>query len=207
MQAAETFLSSEAEVGRFRGSVLLSRNGQILLRQGYGFANEEWRTPNTPTTKLAAIGSVTGDAHRPQRFSHSSKNSTGRIAITGSMRLAKTWRAITIHQLLTHTSGLRDHTTVPAKRTMNLTGARPAELANLIASEPLLARPGTAWAYSNTGYILLGMVIEKISNRSYAEYLRDEMFQPLGMTSTGYDSALEILAERASATVGETDIW
>jgi D-alanyl-D-alanine carboxypeptidase len=197
MQAAETFLSSEAEAGRFRGSVLLSRNGQILLRKGYGFANEEWRIHNTATTRFR-IGSVT------KMFT-----AAAILKLVDDLNervdrwlddLPDAWRAITVHQLLTHTSGLRDHIAVPAKRTLNLTGATPAELINLIASEPLLAPPGTAWAYSNTGYLLLGLLIEKISNRSYAEYLRDEIFQPFGMTR-------RFLPKGPRATVRETDVW
>jgi D-alanyl-D-alanine carboxypeptidase len=71
----------------------------------------------------------------------------------------------------------------------------------LIATEPLLTEPGTRWSYSNTGYFLLGMLIEKLSGRSYASYLDEEIFQPLGMSSTGYDSAARILPERASGYV------
>src|SRR5262249_46233380 len=74
-------------------------------------------------------------------------------------------------------------------------------LIGLIASEPLLFPPGTSHAYSNTGYLLLGMLIEKVSNRSYAHYLEEEILRPLGLTSTGYDSHSRILPERASGYV------
>jgi CubicO group peptidase (beta-lactamase class C family) len=195
MQAAETFLSSEAGAGRFRGAVLLSRNGEVPLRNGYGFANEEWQILNTPTTKFR-IGSVTKMFSAPAVLKLVD-DLQSRIG-DWLEDLPEAWRALTVHQLLTHTSGLKDHIAFPAKRTMNLTGAKPIELVRLIADQPLLWEPGTKWAYSNTGYVLLGMLIEKLSGRSYAAYLAEEFFRPLGMASTGYDSASEILPERAS---------
>jgi CubicO group peptidase (beta-lactamase class C family) len=103
-----------------------------------------------------------------------------------------------VHQLLTHTAGLQDHLAVPAKRTLNRTGARPADLIDLIARDPFLFQPGTSRSYSNTGYILLGMLIEMASNRPYAVYLDEEILRPLELTATGYDSYSQILPERAS---------
>ena len=112
--------------------------------------------------------------------------------------LSQAWRSLTPHQLLTHTAGLRDHLAAPAKRKLNLTGARPVDLIELIANEQLLFPPGTSRSYSNTGYILLGMLIEKVANRPYARYLEEEILNPLELTATGYDSASQILPERAS---------
>ncbi len=93
---------------------------------------------------------------------------------------------------------MRDHVAAPGKRTMNRTGARPADLINLIAAEPLLFPPGTSRSYSNTGYFLLGMLIEKLSSRPYAAYIEQEILSPLRLTATTYDSHLKILPERAS---------
>lgn len=196
---ADTFLRSEADAGRFRGAVLLARKGEVLLRSGYGLANEEWRLPNTPTTRFR-IGSVTKTftAAAILRLAEA-----GALDLSGKIGswledLPEAWQSFTIHQLLTHTTGLRDHLAVPAKRTLNRTGARPAELIDLIARESLLCPPGTSRSYSNTGYILLGMLIEKVSQRNYAVYLDEEVLRPLGLAATGYDSHLQILPERAS---------
>ena len=113
---ADAYLRSESAAGRFRGSVVLALRGEPLLRSAYGFANEEWRLPNTPTTKFR-IGSVT------KTFTAAA---ILRLAETGAIRLdgqigawlddlPSAWHSLTVHQLLTHTAGLRDHLAVPAK--------------------------------------------------------------------------------------------
>jgi CubicO group peptidase (beta-lactamase class C family) len=180
----------------------MTRNGETLLRSGYGLANEEWGIPNTPTTKFR-IGSVTKMFTAAAVLHLSVDRSAGIGEFLDD--LPETWRALTIHQLLTHTSGLKDHLAAPAKRTMNRTGATPRELAGLIANEPLLFEPGTGCAYSNTGYILLGLLIEKLSGQSYASYLEERMLRPAALTSTSYDSASVILPERASGYVPARD--
>ena len=196
---ADAFLKSEVAAGRFRGAVLLAREDEVLLRSGYGLANEEWQLPNTPTTKFR-IGSLTKTftAAAILRLAEVGAIELGATIGTWLEDLPAAWQSFTVHQLLTHTAGLRDHVAVPAKRTLNRTGARPADLIDLIAREPLLFPPGTNRSYSNTGYILLGMLIEKVSSRPYAVYLEEKILRPLELTATGYDSHLQILPERAS---------
>jgi len=196
---ANALLKSEAEAGRFRGAVLLAWEGEVLVRSGYGFANEEWKIPNSPLTKFR-IGSAT------KTFTAAA---ILRLVEAGGIDLddhigkwiadlPQAWQGLTIHQLLTHTAGLRDHIAAPGKRKLNLTGARPEELVGLIANEPLLFPPGTNRSYSNTGYILLGMLIEKAGKASYARFLADAIFQPLELMATRYDDPSEVLPERAS---------
>jgi CubicO group peptidase (beta-lactamase class C family) len=198
-QDADAFLQSEAAAGRFRGAVLLARNRDVLLRSGYGLANEEWRITNTPTTRFR-IGSVTKTftAAAVLRLAEAGALDLSAPIGTWLADLPPAWQSFTLHQLLTHTSGLRDHMAVPAKRTLNRTGARPADLVALIAAEPLLFPPGTGHSYSNTGYLLLGMWIETVSQRPYAAHLEEEILRPLQLTATGYDSAPRILPERAA---------
>ena len=198
---ADALLTSDAASGHFRGAVLLARNREVLLQRGFGLANEEWAVPNTPTTRFR-IGSLT------KTFTAAILRlvEAGAIDLRTNIGtwlgdLPDSWQPFTIHQLLTHTSGLRDHLAAPAKRTLNRTGARPADLISLIAGEPLLFQPGTNRSYSNTGYILLGMLIERVSGRPYADYLDDEILRPLALTATGYDSQLKILPQRASGYV------
>jgi len=161
---ADALLTSEAASGRFRGAVLLARNREVLLQGGFGLANEEWAVPNTPTTRFR-IGSLTKTftAAAILRLVEAGVIDLSTNIGTWLGDLPDSWQPFTIHQLLTHTSGLRDHIDSPAKRTLNRTGARPADLISLIAREPLLFQPGTNRSYSNTGYILLGMLIERES--------------------------------------------
>ena len=113
--------------------------------------------------------------------------------------LPSAWQPITLHQLLTHTSGIPNFTEKPqGDSTLNRIGVTPRQTLGLVAAEPLDFAPGTKLHYSNTGYILLGMVIEKVSGISYADFLQKNIFTPLGMTNSGYDTATKILPQRAS---------
>jgi len=112
--------------------------------------------------------------------------------------LPTAWQAITIHQLLTHTSGIPNYTNSSEIARINRTGATPQRMIELVADKPLDFTPGTNWSYSNTGYILLGMIVEKTSGQSFADFLKTNIFEPLRMTDSGYDIARDILRKRAS---------
>src|SRR4029453_9425874 len=108
------------------------------------------------------------------------------------------WSEVTIHHLLTHSSGIPNFTNFPEyEKTMML----PATIDSLIGrfkDKPLDFKPGEKFSYSNSGYILLGYIIEKVAGKTYEEFVREQMLTPLGMTSTGYDRPGAILPHRAS---------
>lgn len=106
--------------------------------------------------------------------------------------LPESWRSATIHQLLTHTSGIRSYTATPEVKRLNRMGATPRELLNLVAAEPLAYPHGARFAYNNTGYVLLGLVIESASGKKYEDFVQARLFDPLGMKNSGFDLA-EIL--------------
>ena len=175
--------------------------GKIVFEKAYGPADEEWDVSNNPGTKFR-IASLT-------------KQFTGACVLILQERgllhvqepiakylgdvLPPTWKGVTIHQLLTHTAGV-PHPDYSGKQYANIrrTGATPEQLVALVGNQPLDFTPGTKWNYSNTGYILLGMLVEKLSGQSYAELLRSNIFQPLGMNDSGYDRETDILKRRAS---------
>jgi CubicO group peptidase (beta-lactamase class C family) len=142
---ADAFLKSEVAAGRFRGAVLLALKSEVLLRGGYGLANEEWRLPNTPTTKFR-IGSVTKvfTAAAILRLVDAGAIDLAVNIGTWLEDLPQAWQSFTIHRLLTHTAGLRDHLAAPAKPTLNRTGARPVDIIDLIAREPCSFSPEQA---------------------------------------------------------------
>ena len=105
------------------------------------------------------------------------------------------WQAVTIHQLLTHTSGIPNSTDSSG---IDRAAATSQQMFGSVARKPLDFAPGTNWSYSNTGYVLLGMIIEKVSGQAYADYLKTIIFEPLGMKDSGYDRARDILKERAA---------
>jgi CubicO group peptidase (beta-lactamase class C family) len=184
----DTFLSGLAQSGNLRGSVLVARGDTVLLSRGYGVADEASGAPNSATTRFR-IGSIT------KQFTAMAiliLQEQGKLRVEGSVcsylsDCPDAWRPVTLRHLLTHTSGVPDYTNFPDFP--SLIGA-PATLDQLIArirSLPLEFTPGARWSYSNSGYILLGAVIERVSGQSYSAFLQDHIFGPLGMGDTGYD--------------------
>jgi len=113
--------------------------------------------------------------------------------------LPKAWQRITIHELLTHTSGIPDSPAEPgAGKKSDRIAATPRELLKDAETMPLEFRPGSKLKYSNRGYILIGMIIEKVSGKPYAVFLKENIFEPLGMKDSGYDVASTVLGKRAS---------
>ena len=200
LQKADAYIRAQEEQGTFRGSVLVGIDGRIVFEKGYGYADEEWGAKNTPTTKFR-IASLT-------------KQFTGASILLLQERqllqvqdpiskyvsgLPPSWQSITLHQLLTHTSGIPNYAEMQrVDSILNRTGATMRELVEVAATKPLEFQPGTQLHYTNTGYALLGLVIEKVSGLSYAEFLQKNIFDPLGMKDSGYDVQSTILPQRAS---------
>lgn len=195
----DAYLRSEAATHFFRGAVLVGIDGKIVFEKAYGFGDEEWGVSNTIHTKfrIASLG---------KQFTAACillLQERGRLNVHDPVSrylsgLPTAWQAITVHQLLTHTSGIPNYTSSPEIGKLNRTGATPQQLIELVAGKPLDFIPGTNWSYSNTGYILLGMIIEKISGQSYAGFLKTNILEPLRMSDSGYDTARNIIKERAS---------
>jgi len=196
----DAYVAQETLTDHFRGAVLVGIDGKVVFEKAYGPADQEWDVPNTPKTKFR-IASLTKQFTaacilmlQERRLLHVqdpiSKHMTG---------LPAPWKQVTVHQLLTHTSGVPnpDYASKQYAKVQRI-GATPQQLVALVGNQRLDFVPGTRWNYSNTGYILLGMLIEKISGHSYAEFLKSNIFEPLGMQSSGYDRATEILEGRAS---------
>jgi CubicO group peptidase (beta-lactamase class C family) len=194
-----TYVTAEVATRTFRGAVLVGMDGKIVFEKAYGLADEEWGVRNTLTTKFR-IGSLT------KQFTAACVlllQERGRLNVHDPVSrylfdLPNAWQAITIHQLLTHTSGIPNYTSDPQFARIKRTGASPKEMISFVAEKQLDFSPGTKWAYSNTGYILLGMIVEKVSGQSYADFLKSNIFEPLRMTNSGYDRAADVVKERAS---------
>jgi CubicO group peptidase (beta-lactamase class C family) len=190
---------ASADAGEFSGSVLVARDGEVLLDQGYGFANREWSIPNDGDTKFR-LASVT------KQFTAVAVmllNERGLVDLDAPVKTwlpdaPATWDGVTVRHLLSHTSGIPNFTDFDgfqARKTL------PATLDSLIAQfrdRPLEFQPGQGRNYSNSGYILLTAIIEKASGETYADFVVRNLFQPLGMTDSGYDVHSTILPHRAS---------
>jgi len=194
-QIIQSYVSNHA----FMGSVLVAREGKTLLDKGYGFANLEWQLPNTPTTKFR-LGSIT-----KQFTAASILLLEERVKLKVDEPVKKympdapaAWDKVTIFHLLTHTSGIPSFTSFPDYPKRKWEAMTPQQLVDWFRDKPLEFEPGTRWNYSNSGYVLLGYLIEKISGQSYAGFVQQNIFTPLGMKDSGYDSNSAVIEHRAS---------
>src|SRR5579859_1884884 len=184
---------------RFMGTVLVAQDGKVLLDKGYGFANLEWEIPNTPTTKFR-LGSIT------KQFTAASillLEERGKLKVEDPVKkympnAPAAWDKITIFHVLTHTSGIPSFTGFPDYESREARAMTPEKLVEWFRDKPLEFEPGTKWNYSNSGYVLLGYLIEKISGESYSNFVQQNIFTPLGMKDSGYDSNSVIIAHRAA---------
>lgn len=189
-----------ADAGLFNGSVLVADHGRVIYRKGFGWANAEWKIPNAPDTKFR-IGSVTKQFTAMlvmQLVEEGKLRLDGTIGDYLAEYPAGPGRAITIHQLLTHTAGLHNYTALPRFfPELSRDPHSPVELLALFDSLPLDFQPGSRWSYSNSGYITLGVIIERMTGKPYEVALRERVLEPLGLKDTGYDWNGSVLANRA----------
>lgn len=190
-----------SEYGQFNGSALVAYEGKVIYKKGFGMANMEWNIPNQSDTKHR-LGSVT-------------KQFTAmlilQLAEQGKLKLdlpistylpdypKVTGDKITIHHLLTHTSGIPNYTSFPNfVKDLSINPYSPEAFIKIFSDLPLEFTPGEKFNYSNSGYFLLGYIVEKVSGKTYEQSLQEQIFTPLKMNSTGYDHHETILKNRAS---------
>jgi len=197
----DEYLSATAKQG-FTGSALVARDGKVIFSKGCGMANAEWDIPNTPQTKFR-LGSIT------KQFTAASillLQERGKLGVQDPVckyvaECPKAWEPITIHHLLVHTSGIPSYTDVKSPeefRKMSLTQVTPAGFVDSFKSKPLEFPVGEKMKYNNSGYFMLGYIIEKVSGQSYEAFLQENIFTPLKMANTGYDTHDRILKHRAT---------
>jgi CubicO group peptidase (beta-lactamase class C family) len=183
----------------FMGSVLVARGDQVLFSKGYGSANLEWGIPNSPSTKFR-LGSVT------KQFTAASillLEERGKLNVNDPVKkylpdAPAAWDKITIFHLLTHTSGIPNFTGFSDYAKLEPFATTAEKLVARFRDKPLDFEPGEKWSYSNSGYVLLTYLIEKISGGSYEKFVQGNIFTPLGMKDSGYDSNSAVIPHRAS---------
>ncbi len=193
--AIDQYIGSLLDAGEFNGSVLVAQNGQVLLSKGYGPADSDRSIPNTEQTKFR-IASLT------KQFTAMAVlilQEQGKLKVEDRVcrylpDCPADWGKITIRQLLTQTSGIPDLTGFPDFDDTYPTLNTPEKCVSYFRNEPLNFNPGQGWAYSNSGYILLGYLIQQVSGETYESFLQEHIFSPLGMKNTGFDQNLDDLA-------------
>lgn len=208
----DQYLSARTSLGQFSGVALVATKEGIVFQKAYGYANLELRVPNTPETtfEIASLSKAfTAAAVLLLR-------DDGKLQLDDPIcrfidRGPETWKAITLRQLLHHTSGIPDYESalelgsVKYGDAMALSDA-PRRFLEEARTKPLDFAPGSKFRYSNTGYLLLGYVIEKASGQSYEEFLRGRIFTPLNLTSTGVIDRRRIQKNRADGYTGLDDL-
>jgi D-alanyl-D-alanine carboxypeptidase len=178
-------------------AVLVQRDGRVVLRKGYGIADLELGVPIQPDM-VFELGSVT------KQFTAAA---VLKLAEQGKLRLEDEvtkhlpdypthGARITIEHLLTHTSGIPSYTGLPEWQPLVRKDLTLPELIALFKDKPLEFAPGEKWSYNNSAYVLLGAVIEKVSGRSYEDFVEQEVFAPLGMTRSRYGHQEELVPGR-----------
>jgi CubicO group peptidase (beta-lactamase class C family) len=197
---ADAYVQSYVRDKMFRGVVLVAKDGKPVFRKGYGNANDEWDIPNAPDTRFR-LGSITKQftAVAILQLAEQGKLNVEHPLQKYYAEAPESWKGITIHHLLNHTSGIKSYTSIDKFFPKMSRDARtPAEIIRLTQDQALEFAPGEKYAYNNTGYILLGYIIEKVSGKSYADYVRDHIFEPAGMKDSGYDTASAVIKKRAA---------
>lgn len=194
----DTYLQAHYEIGRFMGSVMVVRNGEPVFAQGYGMASLEHQVPNSPQTKFR-IGSITKQFTAAAILQLQDKGLLDvQVPVSTYLPDYPNGDRITLHHLLTHTAGIPNLTDFPDYLELMRLPTTPADLIVRFKDLPLEFEPGTQYRYSNSGYILLTQVIETVSGQSYGDYLKEHLFQPLGMENTGYEQPLAVIEGFAS---------
>lgn len=199
----DELVEAHARVNAFSGTVLLAKKGKPLVAKGYGFANIEWQIPNTLDTKFR-IGSVT------KQFTSMlvmQLREQGKVKLEDSVCVfvapcPETWKPVTIHHLLTHTSGIPSYTSLAAWRATNMVPKTTEQMVSIFRDLPLEWVPGEKFGYNNSGYFLLGVIIEKVTGKKYEQALNEMILTPLGLKNTGYDWPGTILPQRAAGYEG-----
>ncbi len=194
----EQIIQSHVADRSFMGTVLVTKDGHALLDKGYGSADLEWQIPNAPDVKFR-LGLLT------KQFTAASillLEERGKLKVSDPVSkylpdAPPAWSKITLYQLLTHTSGIPNFTNFPEYRSTEWKDTTPKELVDRFRDKPLDFEPGSKFSYSNSGYILLGYLLEKISGQTYGDFLQQTIFKPLAMADTGMDNTRMILPKRA----------
>jgi CubicO group peptidase (beta-lactamase class C family) len=195
VQQIDAYLQAQHDYGLFNGVALVAEGDRVLYQKGFGEAEMAWHVPNTPGTRFR-IASVT-------------KQFTAALALqlieSGDLALdepiTRYWPAypaaqgdrVTVRQLLNHTSGIPSYTGLPNLPDAQRKPHTPEEILAQVWEMPLEFEPGTAYRYNNSGYILLGALVERTTGQPYDVALRERLLEPLGLADSGYDHYAEVI--------------
>lgn len=188
-------------------SVAIVKGGKVAFAKGFGLADIENEVPSTPQS-VYRLGSITKQFTATMVMQLVQE---GKLKVDDTCRsilpeIPELWSKVTVRQLLNHTSGIKSYTDVKGIFLNDaLKPTSPAGIIKTVENEPLDFEPGTKWNYNNTGYELLGMIIEKLDKGTYAASLKSRILTPLGMNDTYFTSERNIVKRRVHGYSGGKD--
>lgn len=200
----DAYLTECYNNGQFNGTALVAEGGKIIFKKGFGYANKEWQIPNGIDTKFR-IGSITKQFAAMLIMQLVEE---GKIGVEAKMTdylpnyRKDTGDRVTIHHLLTHTSGIPAYTGLPGFWSDSTRNHYSIDyVVEKFCSGDFEFEPGSKYRYNNSGYYLLGAIIEAVTGRSFTEVLRERILEPLGMNNSDIDDQSVILEKRAAGYV------
>lgn len=187
---ADEYMKASVKFDQFSGTVLVAKNGVPIFNRGYGMANIELKVPNTTNT-VFKIASLTKQftAMAIMQLQERGKLNINDAICKYLEDCPNAWQPITIRHLLTHTSGIPNFSSLPDwDEKLSIQSYKKLEFVKVFRDLPLLFTPGENFKYSNSAYYLLGLIIEKTAGKSYQDFLKENIFVPLGMKDTQLDN-------------------
>jgi D-alanyl-D-alanine carboxypeptidase len=199
VRVVDSLATAAAKTGAAAGfSVAVAVGSSSRFTKGYGFADLEQRVPAGPET-VYRIASITKQFTAAAIMQLAEQ---GKLSLDDRLtKFLPEWPApgdqVTVRMLLNHTSGIRDYTAVPRWGALRALPLSHDSLLGLVIREPFDFPPGSAWRYDNTGYYLLGVIIEKVSGMGYGDYVEQRLARPHGLTTIRYCDSRPLIAKRA----------
>lgn len=205
----DDYVQAQMQARRIPGlSLAVVRDGKIVKAQSYGLASVELNAPATKES-VFEIGSIT------KQFTVAAIMllvEGGKVGLDDKintyltdLRPPQSWSAVTVRNLLTHTSGIKTYTGLSGFEFSK--HLKHEEFVKALSAFPLDFQPGEKWSYSNSGYNLLGFIIEKASGKRYWEFMRERIFQPLGMNATRDRDPVPVISNRAAGYEWKNNSW
>ncbi len=196
----DKLLSEQFKTNETGATALVARNGQVIYRNAFGMANLELNTP-MQVDNVFRIGSITKQFTAVAILQLMEQ---GKLSLQDEITkfipdFPMNGHKITIEHLLTHTSGIQSYTGMKDFEERMTLDMKPTEMINYFKNQPMEFAPGFKFNYNNSGYFLLGYIIEKITGKTYPQYVEENFFKPIGMTNSFYGSDSKIIKNRAGA--------
>jgi len=195
----DAVMASVYKPGQPGAAIIVQRDGRTIVRKGYGMADLELGVPVAPDM-VFRLGSITKQFTAVSILLLAQDGKLGlQDEITKFLPDYPTQgKRITVEHLLTHTSGIQSYTDMPEWLPLWRKDFTVKELVDFFKDKPMQFEPGQSWAYDNSGYILLGAIIEKVSGKTYEEFVNERIFKPLGMTGSSYDHTERVIPRRVA---------